>query len=68
MTDAQNTADMVEDDGLVRERARQIDEVGKLRMEVPGIEGEAELGQFGEAFAPAGLPVTVVAAGLAESL
>ena len=43
MTDAQNTADMVDDDGLVRESARQIDEVGKLRMEVPGIEGEAEL-------------------------
>ena len=32
---------MVDDDGLVGERARQVDEVGQLRMEVTKIEGEA---------------------------
>ena len=42
---------MVDDDGLPGKGAGQVEEVGKLRKEVPRIEGEAELAEFGEALA-----------------
>src|SRR5262245_51917825 len=49
--DAQNATDMVHDDRLPGKGPREIDQVRKLRMEVPGIEGEAKLAEFGETFA-----------------
>src|SRR4029453_14308083 len=51
LTDAEMAADMVDDDGLAGEGAGDVQQVGKLREEVPGIEGEAELPELGEAFA-----------------
>ena len=42
---------MIDDDGLPGKGAGEIQQVGKLRKEVPGIEGEPELAEFGEAFA-----------------
>ena len=37
LADAQHAADMVADDRLVGEGAGEIDQVGQLRMEVPGV-------------------------------
>ena len=42
---------MIDDDGLAGKGAGEVQQVGKLRKEVPGIEGEPELAEFGEAFA-----------------
>src|SRR5438105_11875223 len=42
---------MVDDDGRAGKGAGEVDQVGKLRMEVPGIEAQPERAELGEAFA-----------------
>ena len=48
---------MVDDDLRVREGAGQIDEVVQLRLQEPGVEGQAQGCQLGEALAEPGVPV-----------
>src|SRR5688572_20938425 len=51
LADAEMAADMVDDDGLTGEGAGCVQQVGKLRKEVPGVESKSELAELGEAFA-----------------
>src|SRR5947208_16363772 len=49
--DADRSADMVEDDRRLREGARQIDKLAKLREIHPGVEAETERVELGKALA-----------------
>ena len=51
----ERAAEVVEDDRLVRERPRQIGQLGNLRMVQPAVEGHAALAEFLEAGAEPGV-------------
>jgi len=50
-TNAQHTADMVQDDRRIRKRACEIDRIGQLRMILPGFETETEFRELCKALA-----------------
>src|SRR4029077_19227670 len=47
-THAEYAADMIEDDGGVREGACEIGRIGQLRMVLPGLEAQPEPGELCE--------------------
>src|SRR6185312_3110038 len=56
---AQHAADMVQDDGRVREGARQIDRVRQLRMVLPRLKAESQFAKLRKAFAEFGVAYLV---------
>ena len=48
---------MVEHDGRIGERPREIGEIGKLRLQEPGVEREAKTMQHREAFTEVSIPI-----------
>src|SRR5437879_2455313 len=50
-TDAGGSADMVADDGRIGKGAREIDQVAELGVKQPGVEGQPEPAERGEAAA-----------------